>query len=60
MLLRAQEDLYEVGARNFLFIDVPPIDRSPAGEQNQILFCKRIQWQIPISNSSTVREPGRR
>lgn len=34
MLLRAQEDLYEVGARNFLFIDVPPIDRSPAGEQN--------------------------
>jgi hypothetical protein len=25
-------DLYEVGARNFLFVDVPPIERSPAGK----------------------------
>lgn len=30
VLFKAQEDLYQVGARNFLFIDVPPIDRSPA------------------------------
>ncbi|KAL1947913.1 hypothetical protein VTO73DRAFT_13637 [Trametes versicolor] len=26
-----QERLYEVGARNFLFIDVPPIHRTPVG-----------------------------
>ncbi len=30
-LLELHEELYEAGARSFLFIDVPPIDRSPAG-----------------------------
>lgn len=30
-LMGLHEELYEAGARNFLFIDVPPIDRSPAG-----------------------------
>ncbi|PPQ90160.1 hypothetical protein CVT25_012471 [Psilocybe cyanescens] len=29
-LIAAQEKLYHAGARNFLFIDVPPIHRSPA------------------------------
>ncbi|KAI0345169.1 hypothetical protein BDW22DRAFT_1343459 [Trametopsis cervina] len=29
-LFELQESLYAEGARNFLFIDVPPIDRSPA------------------------------
>ncbi|PCH37995.1 carbohydrate esterase family 16 protein [Wolfiporia cocos MD-104 SS10] len=30
-LFTEQERLYKVGARNFLFIDVPPIHRSPIG-----------------------------
>ncbi|KAH9854242.1 SGNH hydrolase-type esterase domain-containing protein [Lenzites betulinus] len=30
-LFEEQEQLYNVGARNFLFIDVPPIHRSPVG-----------------------------
>jgi hypothetical protein len=30
-LLNAQKDLYDVGARNFLFIDLPTIHRAPAG-----------------------------
>ncbi|KAL6305258.1 hypothetical protein BKA93DRAFT_896374 [Sparassis latifolia] len=30
-LFNEQEDLYKVGARNFLFIDVPPIHRTPIG-----------------------------
>ncbi|KII88437.1 carbohydrate esterase family 16 protein [Plicaturopsis crispa FD-325 SS-3] len=30
ILLSAHEKLYAVGARNFLFIDVPPVERSPA------------------------------
>ncbi|KAJ3801352.1 hypothetical protein GGU11DRAFT_769883 [Lentinula aff. detonsa] len=30
MLFNLQEQLYHAGARNFLFIDVPPISRSPA------------------------------
>jgi hypothetical protein len=29
-LFEIQEELYKVGARNFLLIDVPPINRSPA------------------------------
>ncbi|KAF8831225.1 hypothetical protein HHX47_DHR1000591 [Lentinula edodes] len=32
-LYNLQEQLYNAGARNFLFIDVPPIARSPAGLQ---------------------------
>lgn len=31
-LFELQEYLYNAGARNFLFIDLPPIERSPAGE----------------------------
>ncbi|KAF9075219.1 hypothetical protein BDP27DRAFT_1315709 [Rhodocollybia butyracea] len=29
-LFKIQERLYDAGARNFLFVDVPPINRSPA------------------------------
>jgi len=29
-LFTVQERLYDAGARNFMFIDIPPIDRSPA------------------------------
>jgi len=32
-LFLGEERLYEAGARNFLFIDVPPIDRAPACTQ---------------------------
>ena len=31
-LFTAQDMLYEAGARNFLFIDVPPMYMSPIGE----------------------------
>ena len=31
ILFKAQEMLYDNGARNFLFIDVPPMQRSPLG-----------------------------
>lgn len=31
-LFQEQEDLYKAGARNFLFIDVPPITRTPIGQ----------------------------
>lgn len=33
-LLSAQDELFKAGARNFLFIDVPPIHRSPAGKES--------------------------
>lgn len=31
LLFQIQDTLYETGARNFLFLTVPPADRSPAG-----------------------------
>jgi hypothetical protein len=36
-LFTLQQELYTAGARNFLFIDVPPIDRSPICEFNSHL-----------------------
>lgn len=35
-LVKLSEDLYDAGARNFLFIDVPPIHRSPAGMTHRL------------------------
>jgi hypothetical protein len=31
LLFQLQEDLYESGARNFVYFKVPPFDRSPQG-----------------------------
>jgi hypothetical protein len=41
-LFDLQKTLYGAGARNFLFIDVPPMDRSPAGNYAQL--C--LQWIV--------------
>ena len=39
-LFDLQEDQFEDGARSFLFIDVPPVHRSPAGTQLPMYsFC---------------------
>jgi hypothetical protein len=55
-----QEILYEAGARNFLFIDVPPMDRSPAGNctirapkvlstrVNFSLFSQTVPASLPL------------
>ena len=32
-LFRLQEQLYDAGARNFVFIDVPPVNRFPGGRE---------------------------
>jgi hypothetical protein len=32
MLFKAQDLVYDAGARNFIFFNVPPTDRSPAGK----------------------------
>ena len=31
-LFRSLQEVYDTGARNFLFIDVPPIERAPGCE----------------------------
>lgn len=33
ILFNSEEELYNAGARNFMFIDVPPIHLSPASKQ---------------------------
>ncbi|TFY83714.1 hypothetical protein EWM64_g297 [Hericium alpestre] len=33
-LFLTQQKLYEAGARNYVFVNVPPIDRSPAGKSD--------------------------
>jgi hypothetical protein len=37
-LFEGQELLYQAGARNFVFITLPPIDKSPTGKS----FCDDI------------------
>jgi phospholipase/lecithinase/hemolysin len=46
-LFQLQEELYQAGARNFLFIDVPPIHRSPAGESKRSLLQRLSSHNSP-------------
>ena len=41
-LFDLEQELYLEGARNFLFIDVPPIHKSPASEPVPSFFTFRI------------------
>lgn len=52
MLLNIQNTLYSKGARNFLFIDVPPIDRSPASRE-----FRAIHLRAP-RKANIVLQPG--
>jgi len=57
ILFKSQELLYNAGARNFLFIDVPPIDRSPAVLRFRDLTDNSIMpryndWNIALRSSS--------
>jgi len=49
-LLSAQDELFKAGARNFLFIDVPPIHRSPAvPKQKELMLSTRfIDWNSAL------------
>ena len=38
------DQLYAAGARNFMFFDLPPLDRSPAREQ----VIRKIFWRISL------------
>jgi hypothetical protein len=39
-----QDELYSVGARNFLFLNVPPFDRSPGGSYSELLKEQIAIW----------------
>jgi len=48
-LLSLQETLYTNGARNFLFVDVPPINRSPAAKSASASLSPRfLRWNASL------------
>lgn len=47
-LFAVQEELYESGARNFLFIDVPPIHRSPACMWHSFIEVPIVLILLPV------------
>ncbi|KAF8163361.1 hypothetical protein B0H34DRAFT_795080 [Crassisporium funariophilum] len=47
-LFSLQEQLYDTGARNFLFIDVPPIHRSPAGKHQFSFIFALFDLFLPV------------
>ncbi|KAF7377865.1 Thermolabile hemolysin [Mycena sanguinolenta] len=49
-LFEAQETLYESGARNFLFVNVPPINRAPAKGQE----LNYINWNTELTKAATL------
>ncbi|KZS92110.1 hypothetical protein SISNIDRAFT_474841 [Sistotremastrum niveocremeum HHB9708] len=50
-LISLQKDLYALGGRNFLFIDVPPIDRSPAGLDLDMTPDRYEEWNSTLSTA---------
>ncbi|CAL1704185.1 unnamed protein product [Somion occarium] len=67
-LFEQQDHLYVLGARNFLFIDVPPIHRSPAGirsilQHNSLLILFRStrgQGRIHLADKQTLEPDSTR
>ncbi|KAF9053764.1 hypothetical protein BDZ89DRAFT_293474 [Hymenopellis radicata] len=51
-LFTAQEELYETGARNFLFIDVPPVQRTPAVRKERAEEASKsfLDWNACLIN----------
>ncbi|KAF8625822.1 hypothetical protein AX15_005202 [Amanita polypyramis BW_CC] len=60
-LLELHEELYEAGSRNFLFIDVPPIERSPAGVRlgrSRKRENRYDKWNIALREAITTFAAG--
>lgn len=53
-LFTLQQELYDAGARNFLFIDVPPIHQSPAGKIPILIVLSCIKTDRSLFNTSIV------
>ncbi|KAJ6461028.1 hypothetical protein C8R45DRAFT_1081036 [Mycena sanguinolenta] len=49
-LFEAQETLYESGGRNFLFVNVPPINRAPANGRE----LNYVNWNIELNKAATL------
>ncbi|KAG8722613.1 hypothetical protein FRC08_017446 [Ceratobasidium sp. 394] len=51
-IMQQQQNLYNLGARNFLIINMPPWDRSPMGAQIAGLDVKVLAWNAQLVESA--------
>src|ERR1700738_1019688 len=58
IVFKRQESLYEVGARNFIFVNVPPTDRSPMalymGREYADLRARILEWNVKLTEFANV------
>jgi phospholipase/lecithinase/hemolysin len=47
------ESLYDAGARNFLFINIPPLDRSPGGKGETTVRSQIADWNDGLVEMAT-------
>ncbi|KAG9089579.1 hypothetical protein FRC06_001482 [Ceratobasidium sp. 370] len=52
LIIQQQQNLYNLGARNFLIINMPPWDRSPMGAQIAGLDVKVLAWNAQLFASA--------
>lgn len=50
-LFSLQETLYQNGARNFLFVNVPPFDRAPFSNNNPTTGAQITSWNTQLQSS---------
>ncbi|OCH86251.1 hypothetical protein OBBRIDRAFT_890618 [Obba rivulosa] len=53
-LFEEQEGLYNAGARNFLFIDLPPINRSPAYRVSVDHIPSYVHWNVHLKDTAAA------
>ncbi|QRV82804.1 carbohydrate esterase family 16 protein [Ceratobasidium sp. AG-Ba] len=51
-IMQQQQSLYDVGARNFILINMPPWDRSPMGAQIAGLGPRVLAWNAMLADST--------
>ncbi|CAE6486216.1 unnamed protein product [Rhizoctonia solani] len=51
-IMEQQQNLYTLGARNFIFINVPPWDRAPLGATNTGLKERILSWNAQLTTSA--------
>ncbi|KAF8601027.1 hypothetical protein BDV93DRAFT_421829, partial [Ceratobasidium sp. AG-I] len=50
-LFSLQETLYKSGARNFLFVNVPPFNRAPFSNNNAATGAQITSWNVQLQSS---------
>ncbi|KAG8697145.1 hypothetical protein FRC09_008040 [Ceratobasidium sp. 395] len=54
LVMQQQQNLYSLGARNFIIINMPPWDRSPMGAQIAGLGPKILVWNAQLAASAVA------